>query len=486
MSQSELDEILEEIRTRGNSSNRKKATDDEVKEAMDSFSSAKKNINEPEPQSNEDPLTFIDIPAPKKEEPVEETELPADTQEEKEDATDLFALSEDEYTEEPTNYEPKKKDKKKIIIPIIAVVLVIAIVVGICFAIAGKDKPVEEPTTTTKPSTTQAVPVETGDINPLTGETGFTATGKRPIAVSVDNEFSSTGVRPQWGIDEADIVFEAESEASTRLLLFFADYSKAPAKIGPTRSARPSFIRFSQLFDSLFIHAGLSRSKGNYVGADSVFVNENIDHINLLAYSESSGYFGRDKSRSSVIEHTGYFNGTNASKMLEEAKLRTDVNDKDFAPLNFNKEAKDIGTLDGEYAYFDWSNGCGDGIEVLYVEKDGVYQSSHFDSSSSGEISNCKWTNCVFLFADTSYIVKHDYKGKGNTETYCEYDINNGGTGVVLSKGKAANIEWGVTDGKLWMKNKDTNEDIALNPGKTYIALGSANHEGSITTALEE
>lgn len=474
MSQSELDEILEEIRTRGGSSSQKKATDDEVKEAMESFTSAMNPVEE-------EPLE-IDIPAPKEDaqesDDLAEVDLFSLTDESENDTSDFI-------DDEPPSYEPKKKDKKKIIIPIIAVLLVVAIVASVCVVLGKKDKPVEEEPTTTTQTTTQPAPVVTGATNPLTGEADFGAVGKRPIAVSIDNEFSTSGIRPQWGIDQADIIFEAESESSTRVLMLFADYTKAPEKIGPVRSARPPFIRFSQLFDCIFVHAGLSHSKGNYVGADSVFINENVDHINLLSYSENSEFFGRDYSKTSVIEHTGYFNGTNASKLFEQAKIRTDVEDKDFAPLSFNTEPKDIGTEDGSYAYFDWSDRCGDGIEVIYVENEKAYQSSHFDSSSTGQISNCKWTNCIFLFDNTNYIVKENYKGSGNSETYCDYELA-GGEGVVLSMGKMVNVQWGVADGKLWMKNKDTNEDVLLNPGKSYIALGSANHNGTITTTLEE
>ena len=41
-------------------------------------------------------------------------------------------------------------------------------------------------------------------------------------------------------------------------------------------------IRFSQMWDSVFIHAGLSHSKGDYVGADTVFEKHDTDHVNLL------------------------------------------------------------------------------------------------------------------------------------------------------------------------------------------------------------
>ena len=137
--------------------------------------------------------------------------------------------------------------------------------------------------TTKKAETTQAgepAPAQLGDCNPLTGEANFpsSALNKRPVAVVVENEFSSRGVRPQWGLEDVDICLEGESEASTRLLLFWADYNDVPEQVGPTRSARPPFIHFSQLFDSIFIHAGLSHTRDNYKGADDVFKEE----INVL------------------------------------------------------------------------------------------------------------------------------------------------------------------------------------------------------------
>ena len=51
----------------------------------------------------------------------------------------------------------------------------------------------------------------------------------------------------------------------TRMLWLFADYTSVPDKIGPMRSARPPYIRFSEMFDAVFIHWGQSKSKGSYV-----------------------------------------------------------------------------------------------------------------------------------------------------------------------------------------------------------------------------
>lgn len=457
MSQNELDAILNEIRTKGKASDEDKSFYDDketsINDMLDSFNSAMNR----------------------------EKETPA------EPAIEAFepAIIEDERPPRKKNNKKKKNNSKKPIIIAIAVLIIIAIIASVCAIAARNGKDDTEPTTqpTTEAATEEAPQPQTFNaVNPLTGEAGYSdsAIGKRPVAVVVENEYSSSGVRPQWGIDKADIILEGESESSTRTLLFWADYSSMPEKIGPTRSARPPFIRFSQLFDSIFIHAGLSKSKGSYVGADSVFANEGVDHINLLSFPENSGYFGRDKSRTSTVEHTGYLNGTNAPRMIEESGINTAVNDAKFTSFSFNEEPADIGNENGSECHFVWSDRCPDSIDVYYRSNEDKYYSDHFDSSSSGEVSNCRWTNVIFLLDQTEYIVKENYKHAGNSETYCDYKLA-GGDGIVLSHGSAVRIKWGVADGKLWMKNASTDEDIKLNVGNTYIGYGSANHGGAMS-----
>ncbi|MGN1202764.1 MAG: DUF3048 domain-containing protein, partial [Eubacterium sp.] len=142
--------------------------------------------------------------------------------------------------------KPPKKNKKLPLIFALVAVILIGAAGGIYFGFIA-DKKEEEPT----PQQSSVVE-EVQVLNPLTGEIGFNtaAVGKRPVAVVVENEYSTEAVRPQWALSDADIVLEGESEYSTRLLLFWADYTDVPEMVGPTRSARPPFIKFSGLFDS--------------------------------------------------------------------------------------------------------------------------------------------------------------------------------------------------------------------------------------------
>ena len=382
-----------------------------------------------------------------------------------------------EMAEQVDDKKPKKKGKT-IAIVLVVLALVVAIAVGVYFYFFNGNKQ-NEATTATKAQATEAVSETSplGPQNPLTGEAGYdeSALTQRPVAVVVENEYSTSSVRPQWGLADADIVLEGESEFSTRMLLFWADYNKVPEQVGPARSARPPFIHFSQLFDAVFIHAGLSHSKDNYVGADEVFKNENVDHINLLSFSESSSYFHRDKSRTSTIEHTGCLMGAHTAEMLQKSKINLKLNESKFTKLQFNDEAKALSSNTANEVSFKWSKGyCPKLGKYTYDAEKHKYTTTDFDSKYG--TSGVEWENLIFLLDETEYIVKHNYKHAGNSETYCNYKLS-GGKGIVCSEGTCVEITWGVKDGKLWMKDAQGNE-VKLNPGKSYIGYGSSNHGG--------
>lgn len=364
-----------------------------------------------------------------------------------------------------------KKNSKSVMIAIV-ILLVIAIAgVGTFFALSnnnGDDKPASNQTAGT---------AENIAVNPLTGESGFNpaAVGKQPVSVVVENEYSTEAVRPQWGLSDADIVMEGESEYSTRLLLFWADYTAVPDMVGPTRSARPPFIKFNMLFDGIFIHAGLSQSKDNYVGADSIFKTEDVDHINLLEMAEDGKYFGRNNERNTSMEHTGYLNGSNLSQLFNDYNIDTTLNDENFTALHFSDKTAAIGDISATSCSFTWSSQCPKTAMFSYNTSSHKYITADFDSQYGS--SDTEFENLIFLFDQTQYIVKEDYKN-GSSETYCDYKLS-GGTGTILSEGTAVEILWGETNGKLWLHTAD-GKDVSLNAGKSYIGYGSSNNGGSL------
>ncbi len=510
MNDNELDEILSEIKARNTegaeeaSSSVEETVGDLSKEAEAVGEAAQEAVEETAQPAEEAVEDAVEETTQLTEKAVEETaqltdeaaeeaaQLAEEAAEETaqvadEGAMDILAVSEElSYDgtvdlmtagEEP----PVKKSKKGVVIAIISLLIVAALAAGAYAYFSGmlnpKNEVEQQAITTTEPE--PSVEFDKSTANPLTGEYGFnkTALSFRPVAVVVENEYSTEAVRPQWGMKEADIVMEGESEFSTRLLFFYADMMSMPDQIGPSRSARPPFIRFSQMWDAVFIHTGLSRSKGNYIGADQVFESENIDHINLLAQTEDGTYFGRNNERQTAVEHTGYLNGKNVYKLIENNKIRIDVKESNITRFEFNDENEALSEKEAEKVSFKWSDRCPKTGVFTYDEEKQKYVTEDFDSKYG--TADLEYETLIFLLDDTEYVIKENYKGSGKSETYCEYEFS-GGEAKVLSEGTVVDAEWEKKDGKLSLTTKD-GEAIKLNRGKIYIGFGSANHGGSIT-----
>lgn len=366
----------------------------------------------------------------------------------------------DEYEEEEVDLV-KDPAKKKIIIAVIAVIAVVAIAVAVYFGVFyGKEEPTTQPETTT---TTTAAPVVI--TNPLTGEADYneSAVGKRPVAIVVEN---SPQARPQYNMDTPDIIFEGEVEGGiTRMLWFYADMTDLPEQVGPTRSARPSFVEFSQLFDSIFIHFGESHSKGDYTGADDYIEDNDVDNIDGMS---TSACFKRTSDKSSP--HNAVLVGDKLESVIESKEYRTNIDDNGFFALSFNKTATAVSQTPCNSITVKFSSRT-DSHTFTYNTTDKLYQNqSDYEQLVSFE-------NIIVLNADTKYIDKNDYKGSGKTETYCNFELTSG-TGKLASAGTVTDFTWKVENGVLKLTAADGSE-LKLNPGRSWIGLSSANNGGT-------
>jgi len=148
----------------------------------------------------------------------------------------------------PSKQPIKKKfkltlTKKRIIIGILIFVLLTAAAIFYFLHLHKKTQvPISKPKAVNLlvPSTLSGLPV-TPSIN------------LRPVtAVMVEN---STDARPQSGLDQASVVFEAVAEGGiTRFMAVYQD--SLPAYIGPVRSARPYYVSWALGFDASYAHVG--------------------------------------------------------------------------------------------------------------------------------------------------------------------------------------------------------------------------------------
>lgn len=357
-----------------------------------------------------------------------------------------------------------------------------------CFDNPAKQKPVSEPE-----------PI----INPLTGATeeeGFDADAlnRRVVAFVVEN---TPDARPQWGMDDPDcspdIILEGEVEGGiTRTLWLYADMNKLPEQIGPMRSARPPFIRFSEFWDAIFIHWGQSHSKGEYVGANEVFKTDIVDHINQMHFEDKSGLYGRDRSRGVSSEHTGIVHGDRVPAAIDEYGCRKKP--KEYTRLEFNEKAEPMSDKRADEVSVNFSTRTDwETKKWTYDPEDGLYHTDNFKNKLTRE-------NLLILNDKTEYITKENYEGPGGASsvTYCDYALG-GGTGKLISEGTVKDIQWKKKGGRLLLidtaateaeqakvdaenEGKDPEDQVKarpvvakLNPGKTWIGWISSNNGGN-------
>lgn len=373
--------------------------------------------------------------------------------------------------------ERKYRTMKKKLILLVSVLLVLAMCAALLTG-CGKKK------------TAKAEPLR----NPLTGSTDFdkSAKGVRPVALVVEN---APDARPQWGMTDKeyspDIILQGEVEGGiTRTLWFYADYTKLPEKIGPMRSARPPYIKFSEMFDAIFIHWGQSSSSSEYKGANTVFKEDKVDHINQMTYTGDVDLFSRDSTRDVSSEHTGILHGDKVADAIKDKGFDTTLSEK-ATQLKFNKKVKKLSDKTCGKVTLTWSNRTFEDATWTYDTESGKYKTSDFENKLSRE-------NLLILFDKTEYITKSNYHGTGQGVTYCDYKLA-GGKAKLISNGTVKDILWDVNeDNQLELytevKSKDSEKDskddedsepekkiVALNPGKTWIGWASSNNGGKVS-----
>ncbi|MCL2280579.1 DUF3048 domain-containing protein [Candidatus Saccharibacteria bacterium] len=140
--------------------------------------------------------------------------------------------------------------------------------------------------------------------SPLTGrETTEKKTAATVLAVMIEN---SPEARPQSGLIEAGVVFEAVAEGGiTRFLVIYQE--SEPALIGPVRSIRPYYVEWAAAFDSAVAHVGGSDE------AISMMRNGNYG-VDLDQFYNDSTYW-RVKDR--YAPHNVYTDYTHLSQLAE-------------------------------------------------------------------------------------------------------------------------------------------------------------------------
>lgn len=282
---------------------------------------------------------------------------------------------------------------------------------------------------------------------PLTGVEAEIEKPERAVAVTVNNH---PDARPQSGLSQADIVYEALAEGNvTRFLAIFQ--SEKPENIGPVRSARQYFIDLAKGYDALYIAHGYSPE------AKAELKSGKIDNINGIQHDGT--LFKRADFRKAP--HNSYITFKNIEKGAEDAGY-----DMDKAPntLNFLTD-EETGSLNGDPAA---------NIKVSYSQNPTFVAEYKYDpqeekySRSSGGAETVEYDNDKPVLLDNVIVIEAAHTVK-DSEGRRGIDLTSGGKAYVFQKGIMQEAEWKNEDGRILPYQNG--EPMKLVPGKTWINI---------------
>jgi len=286
--------------------------------------------------------------------------------------------------------------------------------------------------------------------SPLTGLQVAPKIAEQPItAVVIENH---TDARPQSGLSQAGVVYEALAEGGiTRFLAFFLD--EKPKEVGPIRSIRTYFVDWALEFNAPVAHVG-----GN-IDALDIINPLGMKDMNEFAYG-SDFYRTRDRyaphnmyttfdklwALEEKLGYDGKSNFTPTPRVTKEAPAAT----PDHPTININY------SYNGYQAAYQYTAATNDYARLLAGQP-------HIDRNTGQQIHV---KNVVVQYMPTSY----------GTTRIGEQTVIMGtpgsGKAIVFRDGTAIEGTWSKPNHSTRTKFVDAQgNEIKLNPGNTWYSI---------------
>lgn len=290
-------------------------------------------------------------------------------------------------------------------------------------------------------------PAPTTVASPLTGVQVSPELAKRSVTgVMIEN---SIDARPQSGLAEAGIIFEAIAEGGiTRFLALFQE--ARPANFGPIRSARPYYVQWVKGFNASYIHSGGS---GEALALISSLGVKDLDHGN---YAERIA--SRVSSR--YAPHNVYTNFDTVDALNTELGYTS----SDFTPFTRKEPAKPVEGVTLTATKLDFNiSGANYNTSYTYAATTNSYARvlagrPHADQESGKQISPNVVVALITEYGIHSDGVHSVYRTTGTGELLVFQD-GSVTTGIWKKDSAEASLEFIAADGKT----------LAINAGQTWI-----------------
>ena len=346
------------------------------------------------------------------------------------------------------NNKNNKPAKEVFIIKkLVSLLLCFALVLS--FSACGNDN--------TQDSQQNVVPVQEREYNYITGEElkGNDNT-QRPVAIMIDN---NKYAHPQYGISQADIVYEMVTEGGiTRLMTVFDNLDDIP-RIGPVRSARDQFVQFMLPLNAIYVHIGTS------IYANEMLNFYHYQNIDGLYLGVSSFDYDEERAKTYAHEHCWFTEPDLIRNGIEATGINTTGNL--YPAFNFADYSQPAVTLDNgmdateiSFRFSDYAD-----TTMHYDQATNKYYKSQFGVAHIDALTDTQLSFDNFLLLNTAVVLYPD-------GLCTAFDFTVGGEGYYFYGGKYIPV--------LWQKGEPENplvitttkgEPVEINVGKSYVAV---------------
>ncbi|GEM_PF-291091 len=323
------------------------------------------------------------------------------------------------------------------------------------------------PTNTPTPTPTPIGPFFYPEgINPLTGQMypNEEAVARRNLIVKISN-FPPV-VRPQHGVNEADIVFEYEAEGGvTRFAAIYRN--NAPERVGSIRSARLLDMELVTMYEALLAYSGTSEPIQELL-LDSDFKFQLISP-SIGDNCENAG-FCRDNSLidERAFEHTLFGDTTKMWEVATRRNVNTGYRALGFA---FNDEPSEGGTPATDI-FINWFGQTD--ARWQFDEETGRYlrytdSIAHFDAADGEQL----WTDNLVIL-EVPHNRRPDLFAPGVNYESLEVALWDQGRAYVIRDGEYYVGFWrrrNMEPGEALQLIFGDNTPIMLKPGRTWLAV---------------
>ncbi|MCA9342616.1 DUF3048 domain-containing protein [Candidatus Saccharibacteria bacterium] len=330
---------------------------------------------------------------------------------------------------------------------IIFVASVTAIIVLLCFLswwFIFRSTEAEEPAPA---AVEEPAPPPTTEASKLTGlQVGFDI-NKRPVtAIMVEN---SPEARPQSGLSEAGVVYEAVAEGGiTRFMALFQD--NLPAKVGPVRSVRPYYLDYLVPYGAAIAHVG---------GSGQALAEIRNEGIRDLDQFSNSGPYWRDSAR--YAPHNMY----TAVNQLLDLQTQKSFGPTDYTSLVRGAEDKPSETPNARTISISMSRS--------------LYQAGYtYDPTTNSYLRTL--ASQPHIDANTGLqlapkVVITPIVPRSQSGIYSVYGVNGSGAGLVFQNGTVSSVTWKKDNRADQIRFFDAEGNpFKLVAGQTWITLAAS------------